>query len=152
MIWYALDAACLHYSELLGWLISGVLSMWWLEWWDGGRREERERGVVECKLLANCNIACPAQHCCTQTLGWGLLGCWAGHQRPVCHGGGGMPRYLSYKTIYPAVLSFHHNSLSSISSPGHEVHRTLSQAGWVGGGIQSVIMLVNSISQHELVS
>ena len=56
----ALDAACLHYLELLGWLISGVLSMWWddlwfavgvLRWRIGERGGEGRRGE-ECKTVS----------------------------------------------------------------------------------------------------
>ena len=103
----ALDAACLHYLELLGWLISGVLSMWWDDLWFAvgvlrWRRGERGgEGGRSAKLLANCNIACPAQHYCTQILGWPpetSLSCRYGG-RPA----------ISHTRIDRALLSFHDN-------------------------------------------
>ena len=70
-------------------------------------RGEGRRGEESAKLLANCNIACPAQHYCTQILGWPpetSLSCRYGGG-----GGGGGWLAISHTTIHRALLSFHDN-------------------------------------------
>ena len=74
-----------------------------------------ERGVWSAKLLANCNIACPAQHYCTQIPGWTpetSLSCHLCHAR--------RPGGLEARRISASLLSFHDNpvpcALSNVSA------------------------------------